>query len=263
MLALASRAPATHLGGSLLAYLRLELRRTSRNRRYLVFTIAFPVIIYVLYTAVLSVGGAGTVDGLTWPAYFLVSMATYGAMGAAMGQAAPIAIERRSGWVRQLRVTPLPGHAYVLAKVVSSVLLTVPALALIVVVGRLVNHVDLGATATVATVLALAIGTLPFAALAVVLGYTLDADSAQGGMVLAYFLMAILGGLFAPLNSFPAPLATIGAVLPASHLAAIGRATAAGTLAGAADIAVLAAWAAALCGLAAWCYLRTERTARA
>ena len=30
------------------AYLRLEVRRTLRNRRYLVFTIAFPVILYLL-----------------------------------------------------------------------------------------------------------------------------------------------------------------------------------------------------------------------
>ena len=36
-----------------LAYLRLEVRRSLRNRRYLVFTVVFPVMLYVLYTAVL------------------------------------------------------------------------------------------------------------------------------------------------------------------------------------------------------------------
>ena len=36
-----------------LAYLRLEVRRSLRNRRYLVFTIVFPVMLYVLYTAVI------------------------------------------------------------------------------------------------------------------------------------------------------------------------------------------------------------------
>jgi ABC-2 type transport system permease protein len=263
MLASRSFAPSVTTGGGLVAYLRLELQRTGRNRRYLLFTMAFPVIIYVLYTAILNVGGPGAVDGLTWPGYFLVSMAAYGAMGAAMGQAAPIAIERRGGWVQQLRVTPLPGHAYVLAKVTSSVFMTVPALVLVVLAGRLVTHVDLGLAGTLAVVVALALGTLPFAALAVVLGYTLDADSAQGGMVLVYFLMAILGGLFAPLNTFPAQLATIGSVLPASHLAAIGRATAAGHAPAVVDVAVLAAWTVALCGLATWSYLRTERAARA
>ena len=36
------------------------------------------------------------------------------------------------------------------------------------------------------------------------LGYLLDAESAQGGMVLCFFSLAILGGLFAPLEAFPA-----------------------------------------------------------
>ena len=115
-----------------LAYLRLEVRRSLRNRRYLVFTVVFPVMLYVLYTAVLPAHGAsGPIAGLPWTVYFLVSMAAYGAMGAAMSQANPIATERRQGWARQLRVTPLPSLAYVAAKVASAVLLTVPALALV------------------------------------------------------------------------------------------------------------------------------------
>ena len=71
-------------------------------------------MLYVLYTAVLPGDTAtGPIAGLPWPVYFLVSMAAYGAIGAAMSQAVPIATERRQGWARQLRVTPLPGLAYV------------------------------------------------------------------------------------------------------------------------------------------------------
>ncbi len=129
-----------------LAYLRLEVRRSLRNRRYLVFTIVFPVLLYVLYTAVVPTGSDpdATLDGLTWPVYFLVSMAAYGAIGAAMSQAVPVATERRQGWARQLRVTPLPSLAYVATKVVSAVLLTIPALALVGLAGQVINHVDIG-----------------------------------------------------------------------------------------------------------------------
>ena len=105
-----------------LAYLRLEVRRSLRNRRYLIFTVVFPVMLYVLYTAILPATANGPIDGLPWPVYFLVSMAAYGAIGASMSQAAPVATERRAGWARQLRVTPLPGIAYVAAKVVSAML---------------------------------------------------------------------------------------------------------------------------------------------
>ncbi|HEY5628788.1 MAG TPA: ABC transporter permease [Candidatus Limnocylindrales bacterium] len=245
-----------------LAYLRMEIRRASRNRRYLALTLVFPALIYVLYTAVLPVGGSQTVDGLSWPAYFMVSMAAYGAMGAALSQAAPIAIERRGGWIRQLRVTPLPGLAYVGAKVVSAVVLTVPALAIVTVAGSALNHVQLGSDRALLLVAALALGSVPFAALAVLIGYVLDADSAQGGMVLVYFPLAILGGLFAPLSAFPAPLATIGNVLPSSHFASLGRAVAAGRVPDLLDVLALGAWAGVLGGLAVWRYLRDERAGR-
>jgi ABC-2 type transport system permease protein len=259
--ALTAAAPAA---SPFLAYLRLEVRRTLRNRRYLTFTIVFPVMLYVLYTAILpQADGTTTIDGLTWPVYFLVSMASYGAIGAAMSQASPIAIERRGGWVRQLRVTPLPGFAYVAAKVASSVVLTIPALALVALAGGLVNHVHLGLGDLALTVVALALGSLPFAALGLLIGYLLDADSAQGGMVLCYFTLAILGGLFAPLSAFPDWLATIGHVLPSSHLASLGRSVAAGRAPDVTDVAVLAAWAAALGTVAAWRFVRDERSGRA
>ena len=264
MLASRLATAASPSASPFLAYLAMEVRRTLRNRRYLVFTVAFPVMIYILYTAVLpEVGSSGPIEGLAWPAYFLVSMAAYGAMGAAMSQAAPIAIERRGGWVRQLRVTPLPGLAYVAAKVASSVVLTVPALALVAAAGIIVNHVPLGAGQLAAVIGSLALGSIPFAALGLLIGYVLDADSAQSGMVLVYFSSAILGGLFAPLDAFPDWLATIGHVLPSSHLANLGRTVAVGRLPDPVDVAMLGAWALGLGALAAWRYRRDERSGRA
>ena len=248
-----------------LAYLRLEIRRSLRNRRYLIFTVVFPVLLYVMYTAVIATGADpnATLDGLTWPVYFLVSMAAYGAIGAAMSQAVPVATERRQGWARQLRVTPLPSLAYVTAKVVSAVILTVPALFLVGTAGRLVNHVDVGLPTALATIAVLAIGSVPFAALGLLIGYVLDVESAQGGMVLSYFTLAILGGLFTPLPMLPDGIATIGRVLPSSHFADLGRAVIGGRLPDPVDVLVLAAWAVGLGALAAWRYVADERSGRA
>ena len=246
-----------------LADLRLELRRATRNRRYLVMTVVFPVVIYVLYTAIIPAApGDVTVGGLTWPVYFLVSMAAYGAIGAAMSQAVPVATERRQGWTRQLRVTPLPGVAYVAAKAVTAIALTVPSIALVIGTGSIVNHLGIGIAGAVPLVLALALGAAPFAALGLLIGYVLDAESAQGGMVLTLFTMAILGGLFAPLESLPPTMATIGWMLPSSHLASLGRAVAAGTPPNVVDIAVLASYTVAIGALAAWRYVRDERQGR-
>jgi ABC-2 type transport system permease protein len=262
MLATRTLAQAGPSIGPFLAYVRLEIRRALRNRRYLIFTIVFPVLLYVLYTAILDVGADATVDGLPWPVYFLVSMAAYGAIGAAMSQAVPVATERRQGWARQLRVTPLPGLAWVSAKVVTAIALTVPALVLVGVAGQVVNHVDIGIGAWGLTVVAMALAAVPFAAIGLLIGYVLDVESAQGGMVLVYFTMAILGGLFAPLQSLPDGIATIGRMLPSSHLANVGRTVVGGHLPDPVDVLVLGAWALVVGGLAAWRYAADERSGR-
>ena len=262
MLANRSATAALPALGPFLAYLRLEVRRALRNRRYVVFTIVFPVVLYVLYTAVLPATDAGTIDGLPWSVYFLVSMAAYGAIGAAMSQAVPIATERRQGWARQLRVTPLPSVAWVAAKVATAVVLTVPALVLVGAAGQVVNHVDLGLGTWGVTVVVMALAAIPFAAIGLLIGYLFDAESAQGGMVLVFFSLAIFGGLFAPLEAMPAGIATIGRMLPSSHFANLGRSVVAGRVPDPVDVLVLTAWAVAIGAVAAWRYAADERSGR-
>lgn len=260
--ATAQRPPLA--AGPVLAYLRLEVRRALRNRRYLAMTVVFPVVIYVLYTAVVPAApGDAAIGGLAWPVYFLVSMASYGAIGAAMSQAVPVATERRSGWTRQLRVTPLPGTGYVVAKALTAIAMTVPSIALVIGGGAVVNHLGLGIVEALSLVVVLSLGAAPFAALGLLIGYVLDAESAQGGMVITLFTMAILGGLFAPLESLPPTVATIGWMLPSSHLASLGRSVASGAVPSLTDVAALAAWTVVLGALAVWRYRRDEQAGQA
>ena len=62
---------------------------------------------------------------LTMQLYYLVAMASFGALTAVlMGNSERIAKEREKGWVRQLRLTALPGHGYVIAKIASAATVT-------------------------------------------------------------------------------------------------------------------------------------------
>jgi len=246
------------LGSPLGAYLRLEIRRQLRNRRFLIVTMALPLTLYLMYTAVLKLG-ADTPGAPSLASLFLASMATYGAMAAAMSQANPIAVERATGWTRQLRTTPLPRIGYVLTKLATAMLLTVPAVALVSAAAVVVNHVDLPLATIAELVLAIGIGAAPFAALGILLGYLLDVDSAQGAMTLAFFGLAIFGGLFFPIDSFPEPLATIARVLPSYHLGQVARSIVTGASIGLLNVAALAAYALLFGGLAAWRYRAVER----
>lgn len=228
-----------------LAYLRLELRRRLRDRRYLVLSAAFPVVLYLVYTGVLTARAGAQPDfsGIPWAAYFMVSMATYGVIGAAMTWAVNIAVERHSGWVRQLRTTPLPPAGYVLVKVLVTLLATVPAIVCVGLVGRLVNDVELSAVQWVSLLLVLAIGSLPFATFAVMLGYLLRPESAQPVSMLLFFAVSLVGGLFAPIDVLPDAIAAVGHLLPSYRLGSLGWQVLAGVPLDLSDVAVLAGWA--------------------
>ena len=69
------------------------------------------------------------IAGTTWRTYFMVSMASFGAMVAALNAGGTrLAAERASGWTRQLRVTPLPAWSYVSTKIAASMVIVLPVI---------------------------------------------------------------------------------------------------------------------------------------
>jgi len=208
------------LGG----YLWLEIRRTLRNRQFIIFTLGFPIGFYLLFTMLYGGQNLGSGAGaLSFNAFYMVSMAAYGALGATMNSnGTRIASERAAGWSKQLRATPLPPLAYVLGKVGMAICVTVPAVVLVLLAGVLVHHVRLAGLEWVQLLLGLWLGAIPFATLGVLLGYLLDSESAQSGVMIAYFALSILGGLWFPYQVMPKAMQLIARLLPSYHYAAIG-----------------------------------------
>jgi ABC-2 type transport system permease protein len=182
-----------------LALVRAELLRLRRNRRYLIFTVAFPVVIYLL----LGKQVKGTTAGISFGAYYMVSMAMFGAFsGALTGNAQRISQEKKDGWIRQLRLTPLSANAYVISKVIVSMAVTIPSILVVFLLGRFYGNVHLQAWQWVATAAVVWFGATIFAALAVAIGYRYQPDQVQPISIVIYFFFAILGGLWFPLTGF-------------------------------------------------------------
>ena len=75
-----------------IAYTRFELLRTFRNRRFLFFSLGFPLVFFWLIAApqhnkIIS----GT--GLTYAAYYMISLASFGTMMSMISTGARIAGE--------------------------------------------------------------------------------------------------------------------------------------------------------------------------
>jgi ABC-2 type transport system permease protein len=135
-------------------------------------------------------------------------------MSAAIGTGGMIATERGLGWNRTLRLTPLPPAQYVGAKVVQALLLAVPPLAIVYLLGATVDHVRLSATHWVLLALASWAGTLPFAALGLVIGYVAKPDSVQQISGLLYLLLSLAGGLWIPVEAMPSAMRAVSEWTP-------------------------------------------------
>jgi ABC-2 type transport system permease protein len=232
----------------MIAFLRFEITRTLRNVRFLIMLIAFPVLLYLIYAK-----QHGMSQGLTVPTLLLVSMAVWSGMGSAMFASGPqLARERHNGWMRQLRISPISTLGWFAAKLVQSVLLIVPGLAVLLVLATTYGHVHLAAARMGALALIIVGGAIPFCAAGLVIGLMFDSQTAQVAQMITLLVLAFLGGVFISWNSLPHGMQIIGKLLPSYHLAQLGWNAAAGRPLGMSHVAVLAAWTVGLGAIAAW-----------
>ncbi|MDH6135064.1 ABC-2 type transport system permease protein [Kitasatospora sp. MAA4] len=182
----------------MITLIRLEILRSLRNRRYLFFTVLYPALMYFFFVSIYK--GGSVAGGVSAKSYFMVSMATFGAVGAVLtGSAQRISLERKSGWVRQLRLTALPGRAYTLAKIAACAATTLPAIAVVFALGA-VEGVRLGAGQWLGLLAVLWLGSFVFAALGVALGYAAEPSAVQPIVMIVYMLMAAFGGTWYPIS---------------------------------------------------------------
>jgi ABC-2 type transport system permease protein len=239
-------------------YLRTEVRRALRSPRYFLFVIGMPVGLFLLFA---SLYGDGSQDGISGKAWLMVSMSVFGAMGAAVSVGGRIAGERQVGWTRQLRLTPLPGRAYVAAKAGTALLVAVPALALVYAIGAAFEGVRLPAGAWAAAAGWSLLALAPFIALGIWLGHRLTVDVLGPLSGALFTALGVLGGIWVPIEQLPSGLRAVARDLPSYWLAQAGREPLAGSWIGWHGLGVLALWTAAFALLGARAYRRD--TARA
>jgi ABC-2 type transport system permease protein len=180
-------------------YLRFELLRLFRNRRFFIFSLVMPLGLYLTIAGgnrdqVVDIG----FGDIKFPLFYMVSMAGYGAMIAALGAGARVAMERSVGWNRQLRLTPLSPFMYFTAKVLTGYVMAIASIVLIFAAG-----ISFGVRLSVAhwaetTVLVL-IAIVPFATLGLLAGHLMSAESIGPAIGGAGAFFGILGGIWFPL----------------------------------------------------------------
>ena len=236
------------------AYVRFELLRTFRNRRFVILALGFPLVLYLLIAGPErdkhDLGGTG----ISAPLYFMVGLVAFGTMNAVIGAGARISAERSVGWNRQLRLTPLSTRTYFRTKVLTAYVLALGTIVLLDAAGISLGVRLSAGNWTQMTGLIL-VGLIPFAALGILLGHLLGVDSigpAIGGITA---LLSLLGGVWFPISSHGV-LHYVAMALPSYWLVQASHVSLGGSSWGATGWLVVAAWSVALSVLAGLAYRR-------
>lgn len=235
--------------------IRLEIRRTLRNKKFMFFSVIYPAGLFLVIAGPqddTTIAGTG---GLTLGAFYMVAMASFGALTAVlMGNSERIAKEREQGWVRQLRLTSLPGRGYVLAKIASAAVVSLPSIIVVFLLAAAIKHIDLAPWQWLALTGVIWAGSLCFAALGVAIGYVATGDAVRPITMIIYFGLSILGGLWLPTTTYPQWLQNITQWLPTHAYAGLGQSIELGGAPHAKDVAIMAAYFVIFAGGAAWLY---------
>ena len=251
-------APGTHARRRppVVSFTVFELRRALRTASFLIWTLAFPVVFYLSnYDNPTNNAGNTRSWGVPWPVYFMVSMCAWAAIAAAFNAGGGrLAAERTSGWTQQLRLTPLPSWAYALGKILIGVGLALAAAVALALVAAGAARPHLPAAAWAGLIAACWLGSLPFAALGILLGLVTSSSSAQPVVIATMLVLNVLGGLLVPLKAFPQWMRDVAYVLPSYHLGDLGWNAVAHRAFNPADVLVLVGYGAVFAALAAWRY---------
>jgi ABC-2 type transport system permease protein len=197
----------------------VELKEFFRQRESVVFTLLFPVILLVVFGAVLDYDIGG---GVTFTQYFMAGIIAAGILGASLqNMAISIATERSDGTLKGLAGTPMPKSAYFVGKIVQVLAVTVLIVAILLVIGVLVYGIDLPTGSdwlTFAWVTALGSASCTLLGIAVS-SLAKNGRSASAMVTPIALVLQFISGVFFQFSQVPTWMQTIASFFPLKWMA--------------------------------------------
>jgi len=224
-----------------------QLVSVARNRRAVVFSLVFPIVLLVMFNSVF-VKGTDTVDlnGVTVDAhtYFTGSMLAYAILLAGFNSLAiSLVMQRESGQLKRLRGTPVPSWTFMVATVLRCVV-TVGLMTLVLLaIGHFAYDVQISGSAAGDLLLYVVLGIAAMCSAGIAATALIgDVDSASAALPLIAVVLSLISGIFVSVDQLPTWLADVARVFPVYHLTTGVQAALGGASLDAGNAAVLALW---------------------
>ena len=207
--------PRARVFNAYLQETRSEILRYLRNPGFLLPTLLFPTVFYLMFGVLLG-------HGSEQARYMLAAYSTFGVMAPGLfGFGVSLALERDGGLLTLKRALPMPPAAYLVGKMAMAMLVAAAIASLLLAIALFVAHVPLPA-AQASRLFALEVaGVVPFCALGLLLGTLVKGQGAPAMVNLLYLPMAFLSGLWFPLQMLPPLVAAQAPLWPSYHLNAL------------------------------------------
>ena len=201
----------------------VELKEFFRQRESVVFTLLFPVILLLVFGAILDYG-ITTDSGVTvrFTQLFAAGIIAAGILGASLqNMAISIATERSDGTLKHLVGTPMPRHAYFVGKVVQVLVVTAAIVAVLLLVATLFYGVDLPTGSEWLTFLwVTALGAAACTLLGIAISsLAKNGRSASATVTPIALVLQFISGVFFQFSQVPDWLQTVAAVFPLKWMA--------------------------------------------
>ena len=243
-----SLVPQASVSARLAAQTAVEVQMTLRRSEGLLVNLVIPVGVLLFASAMLDppAGYARAVD-FALPGVLALAVMSAGMVSLAIATA----YERFYRVLKRLGTTPLSRLELIVAKIGGVLVVEVLQVAALAAIAAVVLGWRPAGTAWAALPL-LALGTVLFTGLGLLMAGALRAEATLGLANALYLAFAGLGGIVAPLERLPDWIAEPARLLPATALARALRAVLAeGAAPTAADLVVLVAWTIAAIALTA------------
>jgi len=196
-----------------LAYLKAELLEALRTPAFLVPTLVFPSMFFLLFAA----PNLKTPSAANFTALAFMIFAVFGVVFFQYGVGT--AFERENPWFAHLKTMPAPPLTRPLAQVTSSLLVAFLAAFVLYLTARLSTPLAIPPDRWPKIALALLLGTVPMGLFGLAIGQTFNHRAAIPVANLIYLPLSFIGGLWMPPAFLPEWAQKISTLTPTRHWA--------------------------------------------
>lgn len=206
-------------GALALHQFRFDQKTFWRNPASVFFTIAFPVILLLIFALIFGNERIDELGGVETTTYYVPAIVTMAVISATMQSLVmSLVFAREYGRLKRGRGTPMPGWVFIAGRVGTAVVVALLMMIVITIIGRVLFGVEIPFARLPAVLVTLVIGAAAFCCLGTALTAVIPSEDAAAPMVNAILLpLYFLSGIFIPESEIPSGVLGVADLFPVRH----------------------------------------------